>query len=160
MFIQWANGRGVWQRQQRAPGPAVCLSWHALYRHWWLGPCTHRYLGGQSQTLPSYRSSSQGQKRRVCMAGRGRSVSVQRSSLAGGRKRPAPRADAGGPELVHAVVHRVEGGDPGLKGVAQRRPLRPKKLHSWGVPGPLPAVGGLRRVQLVAQHELHPHDEG
>jgi len=39
---QWANGRGVWQRQQQAPGPAVCLSWHARYRHWWLGPCTHR----------------------------------------------------------------------------------------------------------------------
>ena len=40
---QWANGRGVWQRQQQAPGPAVCLSWHARYRHWWLGPCTHRW---------------------------------------------------------------------------------------------------------------------
>ena len=24
------------------PGPQLCLSWHGLYRHWWLGPCTHR----------------------------------------------------------------------------------------------------------------------
>ena len=40
MTEQWANGRGVYARRDNDIN-TLCISWHGLYRHWWLGPCTH-----------------------------------------------------------------------------------------------------------------------
>jgi len=40
MTEQWANGRGVYARKDNDIN-TLCISWHGLYRHWWLGPCTH-----------------------------------------------------------------------------------------------------------------------
>eukprot|EP00092_Neocalanus_flemingeri_P024752 GFUD01026841.1.p1 GENE.GFUD01026841.1~~GFUD01026841.1.p1 ORF type:complete len:501 (+),score=103.73 GFUD01026841.1:277-1779(+) len=39
MTDQWANGRGVYARQYNDIN-TLCISWHGLYRHWWLGPCS------------------------------------------------------------------------------------------------------------------------
>jgi len=42
MTKQWANGRGVYARVQADDQINIlCISWHGLYRHWWMGPCTH-----------------------------------------------------------------------------------------------------------------------
>jgi len=43
MTDQWANGRGVYARKDNDIH-TLCISWHGLYRHWWLGPCTHMGL--------------------------------------------------------------------------------------------------------------------
>jgi len=40
MTEQWANGRGVYARKDNDIN-TLCISWHGLYRHWWMGPCTH-----------------------------------------------------------------------------------------------------------------------
>jgi len=39
MTEQWANGRGVYSRKDNDVN-TLCISWHGLYRHWWIGPCS------------------------------------------------------------------------------------------------------------------------
>lgn len=63
MTDHWANGRGVYKRQegQTVQLNEMCLSWHGLYRHWWLGPCTHRGLNaGMSWLEEDARCPDQG----------------------------------------------------------------------------------------------------
>lgn len=48
MSDKWVNGRGVYKKITRSAGlpSAVCLSWHAQYRHWWFNLCTNAGTNG------------------------------------------------------------------------------------------------------------------